>query len=474
MKANPLSKPHHSFCAALMLVFVAFVLPRIALAQDILPSPKPAQAAAPAKQGEMSLVDKLLNILTNREIPHVDIPAKKLPERNVREAIVNDVPQPPEPGQKQSVPSSGLEIGQSFLPIYSFDRNDDEESPPVLPFFSTSPVNEVHRKIQTIVVFIHDQTREAARAFAFARSAQEEAIARHPEWNADSTYIFAPQFLNSEDVEAHSKTWPDGGSAMLRWVNNNWMYGMNSVTADKSGIWQGRTGMSSFTVLDFALLLMARPKLFPDLQKVVIAGTVSGADFVQRYAALGVAPSVLMDEGIDVRFIAAQTRSFLYMDNQRLFQHRDDPLTPRVETDSFAPTKPETCKPMNSYPYGLDEMMPYGRKNAVNEVRLNYTGKRIVYLAGAGATLPINETTPDACALNAQGPNTAKRAEIFFASLKRLYGDEVDRLQKLYLVQGINEDGLSLWRSACGTAALFGDGVCNANDVGGKAMQILR
>lgn len=473
------------FKACLGLCLLAFSLAGTAFAEDVLPSPnavsKPAAApipaptpkadpAMPAAPGEPSLVDKLLSILSNRKIPRIDIPAHE------PTVIPNNVPLPPEPQAplKQSVPSSGLEIGQSFLPVYSFDKNDDEETPPVLPFFSTSPINDVHKGIQTLVIFIHDQTREAAKAFAYARSSQEEAIARHPEWNADSSFIFAPQFLNGEDVEGHSKQWPDGGSAMLRWVNNNWIYGMNSVTADKAGIWQAKSGMSSYTVLDFAILLLARPKLFPDLQKVVIAGTAAGGEFVQRYAALGIAPAVLADEGIEIRFVPAQTRSFMYLDNQRLVPRHDDPLTTKIEMDAFAPTKPDTCKAMNAYPYGLDDMMPYGRKNAVNEIRMNYSGKRIIYLAGAGASLPIHETTPDACALNAQGTSVVKRNEIFFASLKRLYGDEAERMQKLYLVQGINEDGLSLWRSACGSSALFGDGACNANDVGGKAMQIIK
>lgn len=429
-------------------------------------------AAQAPKAAEPSLVDKLLDIISNKKLPRIDIPPP---------ASQDPIPEPPEPAteldgtpRKTKVTGPGIEIGQSFIPIYSFDRNEDEESPPVLPFFSTAPINKVQKGIQTLVVMLHDQSREAAKAFAYARSAQEEAIARHPEWNADASFIFAPQFLNSEDVAAHAPSWPDRGAALLRWVNASWVIGGDSVTPDQKGIWQTKKGVSSYTAMDFMLLSLARPKLFPDLQKVVIAGTSGGADFVQRYAALGIAPSVLMDEGIEVRFVAAQTQRFMYMDNQRLVPHRDDPLTAKIESDAFAPTRPEACRAMNSFPYGLDDLPAYGRKNAVNEIRLNYSAKRILYLAGAGATLPINETTPDACALNAQGGTVRQRNEIFFASLHRIYGDEVDRMQKLYLLPDINEDGLALWRSACGGSALFGDGACNPGDVGGKAMQILR
>ena len=514
----PLSKPYRLFYAALMLCSVVMDQPQPALARwpqdgqpppqgdglppspifqpappepNLTPLPSPAPQPPPAQP---SLVDKLLDILGNNKSLQEDItaPPANTPPRNPARSNINpEMPVPPPPPPQETTNASAnasaaplIEISPNFVPIYSFDKGeDDEETPPVIPFFSTSPINQVHKGVDTIVIMLHDQTREAARAFAYARSAQEEATARHPEWSADKSYIFVPQFLSSEDIAAHQKTWPDGGAALLRWAGNNWMLGGDSITGEQKGIWATKTGpkynMSSYTVMDFVLLMLARPKLFPNLQKVVIAGTSGGADFVQRYAVLGIAPSVLNDEGIEVRFVPAGARSFLYLDNHRLVEKRDDPLPvkiveAKIETDAFAPTRPEACKMMNHYPFGLDELPRYGRKNAVNELRLNYSAKRIIYLAGAGATLPIPETTPDACALIAQGGNSRRRSEIFFASLKRLYGDEVDRMQKLYLIQGLNEDGLGIWRSNCGSSALFGDGACNASDVGGKAMQIIR
>ena len=490
MHRIPPSKPYWLFYTVFMLCFAVMGTPCMALDDglppspifqpappepNLTPAPNPAPSSAPPpapseKPAQPSLVDRLLDILSNKNIPRIDVPA---PAQKTEEEHA-----PPTPPKKTGQ-ITGIEIGQSFMPIYSFDKPDgDDETPPVMPFFSTSPINQVHKGIQTIVIMMHDQTREAARAYAYARSAQEEATARHPEWNADNSFIFVPQFLSTEDIDHHAQSWPDGGASILRWAGNNWMLGGDSISPQQKGIWQTKSGpkynMSSFTVMDFMLLLLARPKLFPDLQKVVIAGTAGGGDFVQRYAILGIAPSVLGDEGIEVRFVPAQTRSFMYLDNQRLVEKRDDPLTAKIENDAFAPTRPEACKAMNVYPFGLDELLPYGRKNAVNEARLNYSAKRIIYLVGAGATLPIQETTPDACALSAQGGSVRRRSEIFFASLKRIYGDEMDRMQKLFLVQGINEDGLSLWRSTCGASSLFGDGACNPSDVGGKAMQILR
>jgi hypothetical protein len=204
MHRIPPSKPYGLLTIVLTLCLMAVLHAGNAFAQgtppqnelplppepNLQPAPPPplAQAAAPpTKPAEPSLVDKLLEILSNKNVPRIDIPAPDNKPEPAAEPTMKAAPPPPPV-------NSGIEISQNFIPIYSFDRDDaDEESPPVLPFFSTSPINEVHKGIQTIVVMLPDQTREAARAYAYARSAQEEASARHPEWNADSSFLFVPQ-----------------------------------------------------------------------------------------------------------------------------------------------------------------------------------------------------------------------------------------------------------------------------------------
>lgn len=437
MKKNQNHRPHRFF-APFFLAAVVFW---------------PFFAPAPA-WAEASLVDRLLSLLGNKNIPKIEIPAPAAPAPMV----------PPSVHQ--------LEIAPSFLPVYAAG-DEDTEIPPVIPFFASAAVNAPHPRITTLLIMIHGADREAARAFAHARSAQDEASARMPEWNAADAFLFAPQFLTPEDIAGHANRWPDKGDALLRWVGEGWVHGDDSVPPAAGGL-RPRRAISSYAALDFALLLLARPRILPDLQKVVIAGSGAGGDFVQRYSVLGIAPDILSGEGIEVRFVPAQARSYLYLDAFRVSSRagEKDPIT-RESLPEFAPVDTKTCEGGNTYPYGLDKMPPYATRQGVNEVRLRYAARQVVVMAGAGATLPLTDSTPAACALKLQGADTAARAKNYFAALTRLYGGELDRMQRLYLVSGLNEDSLVLWRSRCGMAALFGDGGCAADDVGGKAMRIL-
>lgn len=407
---------------------------------------------------EPSLVDKLLTLLGNKTIPRIAIPAPPLPAAA--------------PGKPAS--GEGLEIGTSYLPIYT-QGDEDNETPSVLPFFANGPVNRVNPRLTTLLIMIPGVEREAARAFAYARSAQDEASARHPEWNAADTFIFVPQFLTPEDIDAHKGSWPDGGKAILRWVGGDWIYGRDSVDNGTGSQSRRNQIFSSYAALDFALLLLARPRILPDLRKVVIAGTGAGGDFVQRYAVLGITPGILAGEGIEVRFVPAQARSYLYLDAFRVKERSSTPLEKGADPEmpEFAPADEKACPAMNAYPFGLAGLVPYGAQQGINELRLRFPERQVIVLTGAGATLPLPDASPQACALAAQGANTSARARNYFAATQRLYGSELDRMQKRYAIKNINEDGLALWRSPCGMAALFGDGGCAPDDTGGPQLRVL-
>ncbi len=404
-------------------------------------------------QENQNLIDKLLSILGTKNLPRVDIPPPGLPV-----PAPQNPPAPANAAQNPNTKIPRVEVARNFLPVYPLDREPDA-TPFVIPFFSSAPITEAQPGIMTLLIMVPDRDREAARAFAFARSAADEAEARHPEWNAPSTFLFAPQFLLTNDVAEHANEWPDRGAALLAWANDGWAYGADSVTlADKSS-WLTKRGISSFAAMDYLLLILARPRIFPDLRRIIIAGTGMGGDFVQRYAVLGVTPDILAEENIEVRFVVSQARSYAYLDKARAptapVENDDNPLPPLSET------APPACPALNIWPFGLDRLPPYGQRQGDSQVRLRYGGRHIYYMVGEGATLPLPDMTPQACALNAQGPNTKERAMRFYERIQQFYGAEASASQKLNLVPRVNEDGLSLWRSPCGQAVLFGDGVCD-------------
>lgn len=411
-------------------------------------------APAYAETGGAGLVDKLLSILGNKNLPRINVPPPPAPQ------AVPSLPQ-------QAAPGAGPEIARNFLPVYALDR-DVDDNPPVLPFFASGPLDRVYRGVTSLVIMLHDKDGEAARAFAYARSAQDEAAARFPEWDAGDAYLFAPQFLSASMLATRAQDWPDGGEALLRWASDGWRMGEDSAGSlnEQGGAqasWMQRRGLSSFSVMDFMLLTLARPKIFPDLKRVVIAGTGAGGDFVQRYAVLGVSPAILEEEGIEVRFVPALANSFLYLDAQRA------PVKPAGEykaddPPAFGAMKEGACAPANTYPFGLEAMLAYGRKQGEAGLRLRYGERKVLYLVGDGATLPLKDTTPEACALDVQGGTLKSRTMIYAAHIQKLYGPDVECSQRLLLASKVNEDALTLWRSRCGMAALFGDGWCDDKD----------
>jgi hypothetical protein len=435
-------------------------------AKGMAEAPSPSLAALPPSP---SLIDRLLSVIGNKDLPRINIP----PPTETAPPSGKSLPPPHGAASRPVAPprAGALEIARAFIPVYALGREPDEH-PSVLPFFASAPVAVSHPGIRTLVIMLHDTDREAARAYAFARSAQDEAAARMPETDASSTFLFAPQFLSPEDIASHKEEWPDGGDAILRWVGDSWVYGGDSVPAMAPDSWIQKKGINSFDVMDFILLMLARPSVFPDLQRIVIAGTAAGADFVQRYAMLGISPNVLAGEGIEIRYAIGNARSFLYPDKYRA--RFDDGENKELADFSFTEAKPELCPSINAYPYGLDKLPPYASRQGVGDVRMRYSARSVYYLAGDGATLPIQETTPEACALNAQGANIRERTRAAFALMQRLYAHELDRTQKLYLLPRLNEDGLALWRSTCGMSVLFGTGICNPQESGGKAMKVLQ
>src|SRR5262249_13789089 len=144
-----------------------------------------------------SLVDRLMSLLKKEDT----VPAETSPKESAAA---------PEPAAAHK---DRTEIAKNFLPVYDLARGKGEEDakPHLLPFFSSSALLDLPGGILSIVILVPDSDRDAARAFAYARKAQDTASAQHPEWLAKDAFLFVPQFLNPEDI-------PGKNEALLRWA----------------------------------------------------------------------------------------------------------------------------------------------------------------------------------------------------------------------------------------------------------------
>jgi hypothetical protein len=415
-------------------------------------------AANPLAAEPPSLVDRLMSILRKDELPA----AAASPEApgTKKEAVAEETPPTPQQ-QGKTAPA------KNFLPVYDLDRSagEEETKPRLLPFFASGSLQAPPKETLSVVILIPDSDRDASKAFDLARKAQDAASGKHPGWLAKDAFLFVPQFLNPEDV-------PEKQDTLLRWVGGGWIYGGDSVVDPTPGVFLKPRNLNAYAVMDFVLLAISRRELFPDLERVVIAGSGAGADFVQRYAALGTAADILTADQISVRYVAANAWSYLYFDKTRWIEPKDDPVTRRAQEAVFAEPAKDSCAVSNAWPYGFESMPAYGKTQGENEIRLRYDRRNVIYLVGKEAVKDAEDSSPSACALRLQGKNISSRAQTYFSHLRKLYSEEaIARGQRFYLVPELDEVAEALWLSPCGLSSLFGDGSCAPE--GEKALKIL-
>lgn len=421
-----------------------------------------------AEPSKGALVNEVMGILNESHLPKLALPttppapaASPLPTQPASQTVTQI---PAHPSTQTIAVSGQVEIAKNFLPIYPLEKGSEDMPAQLLPFFSSEQLLTPHAGMDTLVIMLPDETREAARAYAYARAAQEAASRSNPHAQADKAFLFVPQFLLGEDIAAQSGAFPDGGKALLRWSvmepYAGWIIGQESSSDFVAGRVGGAPHLSSFAVMDYLLLVLTDKNIFPDLKTVVLAGTGTGAVFVQLYAALGQGTDLLASEGLDMRFVAALAPSYLYVDTQRAALVPSAIYHSAGNPPAFVQMRGENtglpaCIVFNDYPFGLDQRPLYSQKQGADEIRLRYAVRKITYLAAGMAQDMLMNTTPLACALTQQGPSLVARASTYFAYLQKIYGDDINRTQKLVIIPGVPPDPLVLWQSPEGQNALF-------------------
>ncbi len=267
------------------------------------------------------------------------------------------------------------------------------------------------------MVVFHGNGRNARGYFAYVKDAREEA--GEPE---SDVLIVAPHFVTEEDLDRHPQ--PDG-DRLLRWTSQAWKDGRRSQAPVRS---------SSFDAVDAIIARLADRRRFPALRDVVLAGHSAGSQLLNRYAAAGRGPDRLSALGIAVRYVVANSSSYLYFSDDRPWRVR------------------RRCSGVNDWKYGLDEPPSYVRDTA--RLEATYIARDVVYLLGEKDNDPNSRYLDRRCEAEAQGENRRERGESYFTYLKARHPALRHRLR---LVSGIAHSARRMFASPCGRAALFGD-----------------
>jgi pimeloyl-ACP methyl ester carboxylesterase len=304
-----------------------------------------------------------------------------------------------------------------------------------LPVLATLDLDQEHADVTRAIIVIHGALRNAESSFTAMQQAMTLAgeAGRH-------VLMLAPQFLSEVDAVRYPVPLD-----VPVWSVDGWKDGsLSEIRRDDSTDQR----VSSFAVLDALLQRLSDRKQWPSLDLVVLVGHSAGAQFVQRYAAAGRAPTGLSHYGIHTRFVVANPSSYLYFDERRPTEH------------GFATFPLRRCPGFDHYKYGLEAPNPYVASQTPHALMSHYARQQVIYLLGSLDADAAHPFLDHSCAAEAQGPTRLARGQAYYQYLPLILGREVVQRHHQVLVEGVGHDHQAMFQSPCGVAWLFANGQC--------------
>lgn len=282
--------------------------------------------------------------------------------------------------------------------------------------------------VKHLVIVIHGSSRDADRYAARASETLSSAVDR-----SRDTLIIAPKFLSPNERAA---------PALPAWRRDSWVTGEPSVSAPKRP-----AAVSAFQALDDLLLQFGERARLPSLSTVVVAGHSAGAQMVQRYAVLSPIDERLAKLGVSMRFIVANPASYLYLTTDR----------PANTKRGFGPYNRGICADYDSYRYGLDHLPAYAHERDPHKLAVRYAGRHVTYLLASADTNPEHRLLDKSCGAEAQGATRLSRGTAYLRYERTLTAAGAWTTHQGFVVRGLGHDPATLFNSACGAQALFGE-----------------
>lgn len=207
--------------------------------------------------------------------------------------------------------------------------------------------------------------------------------------------------------------------------------------------------VSSFSVGDALVDLLAGASRFPNLRDIVVIGHSGGGQFSGRYGATTVA--VGRYPCIRFKFVPTNPSSWIFLDGKRY-----------IEDAGWTSSGPafDACPWYNEYRYGLDALSgkAYVGNFTPEEVRDNWRNRNIVYFAGEADTCTPDPADPSSqcndidksCAAMLQGSHRLERATRFFESVTLFYPPLAGAVHEFSTVPGVGHSSSGMYRSTAG------------------------
>jgi hypothetical protein len=247
--------------------------------------------------------------------------------------------------------------------------------------------------------------------------------------NYDKTLLIAPDFFATPDI-AEEK--PQG---FPFWKVMGWPNGEDSINSPH---------VSSFQVFDDLLSFVADKSRFPALASIVITGHSDGGAFVQRYAALNKIQKKIQSAGVYLRYVIANSPSYLYFNHERPSGH------------SFASYDSRACSNYNDYRYGMEKIIPFAGKRTGQLLFTRYADREVTYLLGSEDKDPNHRLLDKSCGAEAQGGNRLKRGLAYIRYEHHLADNQTKLKRRAYEVIGVGHNYEEIFASKCALASIFG------------------
>ncbi len=277
-------------------------------------------------------------------------------------------------------------------------------------FYSSFPLDQDNTRwenLKNAVIVLHGQNRNADDYFSYMASALRSSNLE------DQTVLIAPFFKDDDDAGQEDLFW--GATA-------SWREGQLS---------RGAAAISSFTVIDQMIDLLADKEHFPVLEKILVTGHSSGALLTHAYAAANQAENSYTD--LAFYYGVANSQYFYY------------PRDVRWNASAQQFEEVTNCLSFNHWPLGYVNPPVYldgVTKAAIDDQFLN---RKITYFLGTDDVVTTGTLNTSDCGAVLLGENRFKRGENMFRLLTTFYAATHQHAR--INVNGVGHDGRAMFQS---------------------------
>ncbi|MBI4893557.1 MAG: alpha/beta hydrolase [Acidobacteria bacterium] len=283
--------------------------------------------------------------------------------------------------------------------------------------------------IERAYIMVHGTSRNAEDYYRWTRASAEAA------GKLDTTVVIAPHFKARTAAGRGDEVEP----GEWYWTNDAWKAGEAALNGKAF----------SFDVADRILECLNDPARFPALKEVVVAGHSAGGQYVQRYAA---ANKMEPKMRVPVRYVVANPSSYVYMSEVRMRQGGTCNERGDCSGTFIKYWDANNCTTYNDYRYGLEKLTGYAAQASAEQIREQFTRRKVTYLVGELDTRTDDPNLDKSCPANAQGAYRRERGAIFWNYMKSQLG----AAHEFGIAPGCGHSAVCVFAGPAGVKAVFG------------------